>query len=318
MNSQIDLDSIPIIDFYTLNLKKTGTPEWNSAKSQVRKALEDCGCFEASFNRIPPELRKATFGALKEFFDLPLETKKLTSCAHQPLHGYLGQYPQNPLFESIGIYDATSSGEIENFTNIMWPEGNPYFSKTVQTILEILSDIEGIIRTVVVESLGLEVYLEEHMNSTKTLLRLIKYKEPRTTEKTIGLGTHTDKSVITLNYQNQVHGLEVKTKEGKWINVKPSPNSVVVICGESLNAWSNGRLHCPEHRCMMSGNETRYAVALFSFFKAGYIVKVPEELVDAQHPLLFKPFDYSEYLKFRQSKASLSQMPLKAYCGTGI
>ncbi|KAJ8770486.1 hypothetical protein K2173_017977 [Erythroxylum novogranatense] len=269
MNSQIDLDSIPIIDFYTLDLKKTGTPEWNSAKSQVRKALEDCGCFEASFNRIPPELRKATFGALKEFFDLPLETKKLTSCAHQPLHGYLGQYPQNPLFESIGIYD-------------------------------ILSDIEGIIRTVVVESLRLE------------------YKEPRTTEKTIGLGTHTDKSVITLNYQNQVHGLEVKTKEGKWINVKPSPNSVVVICGESLNAWSNGRRHCPEHRCMMSGNETRYAVALFSFFKAGYIVKVPEELVDAQHPLLFNPFDYSEYLKFRQSKASLSQMPLKAYCGTGI
>ena len=50
-------------------------------------------------------------------------------------------------------------------------------------------------------------------------------------------------------------------------------------------SWTNGRLHPVCHRVMMTGNEARYSAGLFSFPKAGYIVKAPEELVDQQHPL---------------------------------
>ena len=84
-----------------------------------------------------------------------------------------------------------------------------------------------------------------------------------------------------------------------------------------MQAWTNGRLHPLCHRVMMTGDEARYSAGLFSFPKAGYIVKAPEELVDQQHPLLFKPFDYLEFMRFFSSevgrKAGIAAF--KIYCG---
>lgn len=69
-----------------------------------------------------------------------------------------------------------------------------------------------------------------------------------------------------------------------------------------LHAWSNGRLHSPFHRVMMSGNEARYSTDLFSVSKGaskgGSIIKAPEELVGEEHPFNFKPFDHFEFLKY--------------------
>lgn len=66
----------------------------------------------------------------------------------------------------------------------------------------------------------------------------------------------------------------------------------------------------------MTGKETRYSVGLFSIPKGGYLVKAPEELVDEDHPLLFKPFDHEEFLKFYGTEAGqAAESPLKAYCG---
>ena len=68
---------------------------------------------------------------------------------------------------------------------------------------------------------------------------------------------------------------------------------------------------------MMSGNKIRYSAAFFSVPKAGYIVKAPEELVDQDHPLLFKPFDYFEFTKFFADAVGRSEsVSLKSYCGT--
>ncbi|GMJ06809.1 hypothetical protein like AT1G52820 [Hibiscus trionum] len=67
---------IPVIDFSKQDLLQPDSPEWTSVRVHVRKALEDYGCFEASFDRVL-ELRRAVFGAMEELLDLPLQTKKL-------------------------------------------------------------------------------------------------------------------------------------------------------------------------------------------------------------------------------------------------
>lgn len=88
----------------------------------------------------------------------------------------------------------------------------------------------------ILESLGVEKYLDEHMWSTNYLLRVMKYTGPQTTDtnKKLGLTAHTDKNIVTILYQNEVDGLEVKTKNGEWINVKPTPDSFIVMIGDSL------------------------------------------------------------------------------------
>ncbi|EOY26632.1 hypothetical protein QUC31_012130 [Theobroma cacao] len=306
---------LPIIDFSNKDLKQ-GTPEWDSVKIQVRKALQEFGCFEALVDEVPPELREAVFGALKELFDLPLETKML-NVSEKPYHGYLGVHPErSPLYESFGIEDPNIEN-VEGLSNILWPEGNLAFSKPIHYLAEQVLGLERMVRRMILESLSLEKYMEEHMDSNYYLLRLMKYKGPETTEAKLGLYGHTDKNIMTILYQNNdVHALQVRAKDGEWIHVKPSPRSFIVMIGDPLKAWLNGHMHSPFHRVMMKGNETRFSTGLFSIPKAGYTIKAPEELVDEQHPLLFKPFTYDEFLGFLYTEAGqTAECALTDYCG---
>jgi len=120
-----DTPKLPVINFTDLKLEAKD-PNWEAVKSQVHRALVEFGCFEAVFDRVPLELRKAILGSLQELFDLPLQTK-LLNVSKKIFHGYVGQYPMVPLFESMGIDDAVVYEEVESLTNTMWPNGNPNF-----------------------------------------------------------------------------------------------------------------------------------------------------------------------------------------------
>ncbi|MED6161086.1 hypothetical protein PIB30_057483 [Stylosanthes scabra] len=317
MGSETTLN-LPTIDFNDLNLddSNNNNSKWEAVKSKVHNALIEYGCFEAIFDKVPLEIYKALFPSLEELFDLPLETKQLNA-SKKPYHGYVGQYPMVPLYESMGIDDANVLEEVEAMTNIFWPNGNPNFSKTIQCFSEKVSELDKIIRKMVLESLGLEKYLEEHMNSTNYLLRVMKYKGPQTSEAKLGLSSHTDKNIVTILNQNQIEGLEIFTKDEKWISYKPSqPGTFIAMIGDALHAWSNGRLYSPFHRVMMSGNEARYSTGLFSIPKGGYLIKTPPEMVDEEHPLLYKPYDHVEFLKYYYTpQGQADQFALRTYCG---
>lgn len=124
MGSETPL-KLPTIDFSMPNLKP-GTTEWDLVRAQVRNALEEYGCFEALFNKVPLDIRKAIFEATEELFDLPLQTK-LRNVSQKPFHGYVGQYPMVPLYESMGIDEANVYEHVQSFTNLFWPQQNPSF-----------------------------------------------------------------------------------------------------------------------------------------------------------------------------------------------
>lgn len=66
----------------------------------------------------------------------------------------------------------------------------------------------------------------------------------------------------------------------------------------------------------MSGNETRYSTGLFSAPVEGYIIKAPEEVVDDEHPLLFKPYEHAQFIAFCISEAGHGgPSSLKTFCG---
>lgn len=83
-----------------------------------------------------------------------------------------------------------------------------------------------------------------------------------------------------------------------------------------IQVWLNGRLHVPFHRVVMNGNMARYSLGFFSVQKANSLVKAFYEMVDEEHPLLYKPFDYAEFLKFFYKEGGIkSKFALKTYCG---
>ncbi|XP_047956864.1 probable 2-oxoglutarate-dependent dioxygenase AOP1 [Salvia hispanica] len=312
---------LPLIDLS--NLGENDSPKWESTKIQVREALQEYGCFEATFNNIIPlELRKSLDDGIRQLFDLPLAIKLLNKNSPKSYDGYVGKNDYGRLVESTGINGALSSHAVDTFANLMWPDqGNPTFSKDIQLYYEKLSELDKIVRRMVVESLGLEKYIDEHINSTDYLCRFQKYEAPRTPHPVQGLFSHADKNTITTLHQlNHVNGLQILTKDGKtWIPADPtSLDSFIVIVGISFHAWTNGRVHAPVHRVVMSGDEARYSIGLFSVPKEGCVIKTPEELVDEDHPLLYNPFDYHRFLNFIYTEADHSRAspnPLKEYFG---
>ncbi|GMI65311.1 hypothetical protein like AT1G52820 [Hibiscus trionum] len=292
---------LPVIDFSKQELKP-GSPDWDSVKVQVREALEEYGCFEASFDKVA-DVRDVLFGAMEELFDLPKQTKQLCT-SDKPFSGY-HDATAKLLRESMMIDEAHIPGNIDRgLTNILWPQGNISFSKTIVSFTQLAAGLEKTVRRMLLESFGVEKYMDELNDATNYTLRAIKYGRQRTGEPTLGADAHTDKGMLTVLYQNEVHGLEIRTRDGEWIDIKPSPKSFIIMNGESLGAWLNGRLSAPYHRVVTKGNKVRYSVAFFANPRGGYRVKVPEELVDDKNGLLFKPFDYEEYLQYYSVRAA--------------
>lgn len=109
-----------------------------------------------------------------------------------------------------------------------------YNSKCIQIYSDKLTELDEIVRTMVLESLNLEKYMDEHMELTSYLTRVMKYRVPEKDEPNAGLLSHADKNIVTILHENGVEGLEVQTKDGEWFKVKLSANSFVVMVGEAF------------------------------------------------------------------------------------
>lgn len=69
--------------------------------------------------------------------------------------------------------------------------------------------------------------------------RLTRYAAPKNNNNSeIAMMPHTDKSTITILCDNEVQGLQVLTKSGKWIELKIPSNGFVVIVGDMLKVIS--------------------------------------------------------------------------------
>ncbi|CAH2053621.1 unnamed protein product [Thlaspi arvense] len=271
------------------------------------------------FDGASVELRKAVFKASEDVFNLPLETKLSTKSDKLIYKGYL-TIPTMPLYEGMGFYGVDSPEVVDELTHKLWPQGNITFSKNVQSFVEKLIELNVKVRAMTMESFGLEKYIEEHLNSAKNHLQLIKYKgvDNDNTEGNLGFEPHIDRQFLTILCQNDVvDGLKIKTKDGEeWIKAKPSQDSsFLVIAGASLHLLLNGGVFPPLHRVVITGKKDRYVAGLFLPPKEGLIINAPEEIVDDEHPRLYKPFDFQAYLKFTNTNTKGRDLSsLKTYC----
>ncbi|PSS17894.1 2-oxoglutarate-dependent dioxygenase AOP1.2 [Actinidia chinensis var. chinensis] len=305
--------NLPVIDFSMENLK-CGADSWAFTANKVVLALEEYGCFIATYDKVSLDLHNAIFHASKELFDLPTETK-IKNTSKIPSHGYVGQEPIIPLYEGLGIENPTTVEGVQTFTNLMWPSGNDFFCETTLLFSRLVAELDQMVMRMVSESYRIENDYETVLESTTYLLRLIKYRERQTNETNLGIVPHTDKSFMSILHQRQVKGLEIKTKDGDWILIEPSPSSFIVMAGDACMAWTNGRIEPPSHRVIMRGSEERYSLGLFTFF-GDRIIQIPKELVDDKHPLQFKPFDHYKFIDFYYTdEGRKSKCPIKDYCG---
>jgi isopenicillin N synthase-like dioxygenase len=116
------------------------------------------------------------------------------------------------------------------------------------------------------EALGLDAdFFAPWLGVTMTTLGPLHYPPQvgRITEGRIGAGAHTDYGCLTLLHQDVSGGLQVKRRDGVWIDAPPVPGSFVVNIGDMMERWTNGVFCSTPHRVVNVSGGERYSLPFF-------------------------------------------------------
>ncbi|KAL0918517.1 hypothetical protein M5K25_010526 [Dendrobium thyrsiflorum] len=308
---------LPKVDLSGLDITSFNEKAWAIVRLKIAQALEIYGGFEVIYNEISPELRNELLGVVvPELFSMPAASK-LGDSEQLPYHGIFFRKPGFPFF-AVQLTNPNALSAIQEYANTIWPQGNDFFCNTVLNFTKQMQELMQIIHRMILESLGLEDNYESHIKSLLYSIRFANYyKDVSDKGNIIALPPHKDPNYISIVCQHNVEGLEVENTCDEWIETKPLTNSFTVLVGEAFKAWTNGRLHAPNHRVKLNKEITKRYAVVFSTVPSltNDIIDAPKELIDEQHPLLFKPFKYYDYIKYRFTEGDKDEDALKAYCG---
>ena len=107
------------------------------------------------------------------------------------------------------------------------------------------------------------------------------------------LGFHTDPGVLTLLLQDEVGGLQARSLDGDWIDVPPTPGTVVVNLGDCMQVWTNDRYRAAVHRVLPMSSERRFSIPYFSNPPSDAIIVPIAELAGAAP--LYRSFPWREF-----------------------
>jgi isopenicillin N synthase-like dioxygenase len=105
-------------------------------------------------------------------------------------------------------------------------------------------------------SLGLEAsyFADRYTADPLILFRIFNYPSrpaPEGQDVLWGVGEHSDYGLLTILWQDDVGGLQVKTRDG-WIEAPPVPRSLVCNLGDMLDRMTGGLYHSTPHRVALN------------------------------------------------------------------
>jgi isopenicillin N synthase-like dioxygenase len=138
-----------------------------------------------------------------------------------------------------------------------WPSGDTAakdFKDTMLRFFGLCKELHVEVMRAIAVGMGLEEsYFDNHTNVGDNTLRLLHYPEVpkdvfRKNKLQVRAGEHTDYGSITLLFQDDRGGLQVKSPKGTFVDATPVPGTVVVNAGDLLARWSNDTIKSTLHR----------------------------------------------------------------------
>ncbi|XP_037050744.1 UPF0676 protein C1494.01-like [Bradysia coprophila] len=259
------METIPLLDFKLISTKNGRVPsrdDWKFVADELDRALSTIGFAYVINHDIDHVKISEAFETSKHFFEKPNAVKrkylKNPTKAH---HGYVcpGQEILHPdsrheIRESYDfVADPTSfkACEIENFDS-----ANMELKNECKPVIKKILKVLGI-------SLGLDddeffvknsKNIDDYSTASYSTFRTIYY--PRISDddvapNTVRCGEHSDYGILTILFQDNVGGLQVRTVDREWISATPIPGSVLINTGDLLEYWSNGYFPATKHRVLI-------------------------------------------------------------------
>ncbi|KAK9265376.1 hypothetical protein L1049_003526 [Liquidambar formosana] len=290
------------IDLPVLDLSQPVNPSFLSSLSQ---ACQEWGFFYITSHGISKDLFSKVCLLSKHIFSLPLDSK-LKLGPSSSTRTYTPHFIASPFFESLRVSGPDFFASAKSSADELFDQQNSEFSEILQEYGNKMVELSKRIIEIVLRSLGDDYerkFNESEFNNCHGYLRIVNYSPPEAVEEkeVEGLGMHTDMSCITIVYQDEIGGLQMRSKEGEWMDIRPFESYLVVNIGDMMQAWSNGRLRSSEHRVVLKRFVNRLSLAFFWCFGDEKVILAPDEVVGEGNPRIYRPFVCLDYLKFRES-----------------
>jgi isopenicillin N synthase-like dioxygenase len=289
---------------------------------KLGRSFEEYGFAIIADHGIPDELIHRAEEKAKEFFALPEETKRKYHLA-----GTGGARGYTPF--GIETAKGASAFDLKEFWHVgrdlaeghkfrdhmpdnVWPSEVSGFKDTFQELFAAfdrtgLKILKAIARFLKID----EDYFIDTVRDGNSVMRLLHYPpiqgEPGSN---VRAGAHEDINTITLLLGAEEAGLELLTRDGRWIPVAPKPGELVVNIGDMLQRLTNGLLRSTTHRVVNPPPErrgfSRYSMPYFLHFRSDFLIEPLPGTVPAGEQPKWPPITANDYLQERLREIKLT------------
>uniref|UniRef100_A0A7N0VFP0 Fe2OG dioxygenase domain-containing protein n=1 Tax=Kalanchoe fedtschenkoi TaxID=63787 RepID=A0A7N0VFP0_KALFE len=294
--------SIPIIDLADYADEAIRAPA--SLVHQVSRACEQHGFFQVINHGVPQELCARMLDEATRIFHQP----------HQEKAQLLSDDPSQDAARFSNYHLRLDNGASQDRVNMwsecfshLWHQTDDFTSKlppSLGSYGEVVSEyanemdaLVGKLSSLISQGLNLknECLKNRIGGEPRWRVQANYYPPSPDPELTLGLAVHTDPNAITVLLQSQgASGLQV-IHDDKWLAVAPLPNALVVNLGDQIQVLSNGRYKSVHHRAV-SSKALRVSLAVFYGPNKDTMISPIEELVDDEHPPMYREYKMSEFL----------------------
>ncbi|MGB0696389.1 MAG: isopenicillin N synthase family dioxygenase [Rhodospirillaceae bacterium] len=292
----------------------------DAVAKQIRWALANVGFFYVKNHGVSEALVEATFAMTRAFFALPTEDKMALHIARSgtAMRGYIEPFGENTdpertkdLKEVLDLGPETPAGT-PFFGPNPWPapELLPGFQETVYGYHQEMKRLSLILLSGIARSLDLAPdYFVPLMTNPISIQRLQHYP-PQTgwiDERIIGIGAHTDYGNLTILAQDDVGGLQVRNRDGQWIEGTPIPGSFVINIGDLVQRLTNDVYLANLHRVINSSGRQRYSIPFFIDADYDAVFAPLPSCVTADNPVKYDAITCGKhkFTRYQQSYAHL-------------
>ncbi|KAM0042604.1 putative flavanone 3-dioxygenase [Helianthus debilis subsp. tardiflorus] len=287
--------NLPIIDFAQLQ-----GAERPRVLASLSKACQEFGFFQLINHGIGDEVTRKMIDVSKGFFELPFEERQryMSSDLHAPVRYGTSFNQNNDKIFCWRDFLKLTCHPLQDYSSF-WPSSPLHLREAMGVYSKKTQNLYERVMEAILESLGVtnETAIFEQGNQ---LMMVNWYPTCPQPQLTLGLPPHSDYGLLTLLLQDQVEGLQIQ-HNGKWVTVKPFPNSFVVNIGDQFEVFSNGRYKSVVHRATVNSMKSRLSVASLHSLNANHNVTPSSILIDDLNPRLYRDTSYADFLDFLSS-----------------
>ena len=172
----------------------------------------------------------------------------------------------------------------------IWPTRPEGFRETFEELYAELDRVGATILNRIAVWLGLnQNWFDPAIADGNSVLRLLHYPPvPNAESGAIRAGAHEDINLITLLLGAEEAGLELLTREGKWLAVDPPQGALVVNIGDMLQRLTNHVLPSTTHRVRNPAGpraaHSRYSMPFFLHLRSDFPFVTLPQCVTAANP----------------------------------